>query len=122
MYMVTGPMLIIQNNAIMKEHGFPYPLALSAIGLVSSAAVAHLVVAMGWGEINDLNREAVAGKMFWEKLAPVGFMYALSLGFGNAAYIFLNVGFIQMMKVRFATLIYCLYYMITYCLRIREEF
>jgi len=103
MYMVTGPMLIIQNNAIMKEHGFPYPLALSAIGLVSSAAVAHLVVAMGWGEINDLNRDAVAGKMFWEKLAPVGFMYALSLGFGNAAYIFLNVGFIQMMKVSFAT-------------------
>ena len=99
LYMITGPALIVLNNSIMKKHGFPYPMALSAVGLVSSAAVAHLAVAIGWGEIRDANREAVSGPEFWKKLAPVGFMYALTLGLGNAAYIFLDVGFVQMMKV-----------------------
>jgi hypothetical protein len=99
LYMVCGPMLIVINQNIMKEHGFPYPMALSALGLVSSSAVARVAVTMGWAEIRDSAREAVKGPEFWSKLAPVGASYAFTLGCGNAAYLYLDVGFLQMMKV-----------------------
>jgi len=103
LYMVCGPALIVINKSIMTKHGFPYPLALSALGLVSSAAVARFVVTMGWGEIRDSSRQAVEGSAFWSKLAPVGASYACALGFGNSAYLFLDVGFVQMMKVSLET-------------------
>ena len=111
LYMVCGPALIVINKTILTEHGFPYPLALSALGLVSSAAVARLVVTMGWGEIRETSRRAVAGSAFWSKLAPVGASYACTLGFGNSAYLFLDVGFVQMMKVSLfkCSLIYFFY-------------
>jgi hypothetical protein len=99
LYMVCGPALILLNQSIMKDHGFPYPLALSAVGLVSSAAVARFIVTMGWGEIREGSRRAVEGPAFWSKLAPVGASYACALGFGNSAYLYLDVGFVQMMKV-----------------------
>ena len=99
LYMVCGPALIVVNQNIMKEHGFPYPMALSALGLVSSSAVARVAVTMGWAEIRESARDAVQGPEFWSKLAPVGASYAFTLGCGNAAYLYLDVGFLQMMKV-----------------------
>ena len=99
LYMGCGPTLIVLNKTIMHDHGFPYPMALSALGLVGSTVVAYVAVAMGWGEIRKKNIDAVSGLQFWRKIVPIGATYAITLGCGNAAYLYLDVGFVQMMKV-----------------------
>ena len=38
------------------------------------------------------------------KIAPIGLLYSGSLVCSNMAYIYLNVGFIQMLKVRMSSL------------------
>jgi hypothetical protein len=97
--MSCGPTLIVLNKNIMQTHGFPFPMALSALGLMGSTAVAFFTVAMGWGEVRKKNRDAVSGLQFWRKLVPIGAMYAITLGCGNASYLYLDVGFVQMFKV-----------------------
>eukprot|EP00597_Dinobryon_sp_UTEXLB2267_P004860 CAMPEP_0170076850 /NCGR_PEP_ID=MMETSP0019_2-20121128/13776_1 /TAXON_ID=98059 /ORGANISM="Dinobryon sp., Strain UTEXLB2267" /LENGTH=291 /DNA_ID=CAMNT_0010288809 /DNA_START=159 /DNA_END=1034 /DNA_ORIENTATION=- len=43
-------------------------------------------------------KEAVEGVLWYKRVLPVGLAYASTLAFGNTVYLFLNVGFIQMLK------------------------
>jgi hypothetical protein len=110
--MVVGPSLILVNNKIMHEHAFPYPMAVSAIGVCSSALVARLVVLMDWGTIDPANAKEVSGRAFWSRLCPVGVLHACTLAFGNAVYLYLGVGFVQMMKAFTPVVILCVLYLL----------
>ena len=98
MYLVVGPTLILLNKTIMRDYFFPYPTTLSAMGVMTSALVTHAAVKLGYAEVTEENRAAVAGDAFWRKLAPVGALFAITLSSGNAVYLFLDVGFVQILK------------------------
>jgi drug/metabolite transporter (DMT)-like permease len=57
---------------------------------------AQLIVRLGFVTLSRV--EAVEGVLWYKRVLPVGFAYALTLGFGNAVYLLLDVGFIQMLK------------------------
>lgn len=44
---------------------------------------------------------------YMAKIAPIGILYSGSLVCSNTAYMYLNVGFIQMLKVRLPTSNHC---------------
>jgi hypothetical protein len=42
----------------------------------------------------------MTGRVYLRAIVPIGIFFSLSLMFSNAAYLFLSVSFIQMLKVR----------------------
>merc|ERR1719253_1584144 len=82
----------------MNEAGFPFPIMLSSLGVISSMAVAHAAVFLGFGKIDERNAELLSGVNWYRRVLPLGVMQALTLVFGNWVYMYLGVGFIQMLK------------------------
>jgi len=97
-YMVIGPALILLNKFILQDLEFPYPMFLSGLGVLVSGLVAQLLVRLGYVQLSPTRREAVEGALWYRRVLPVGLAHAGTLAFGNTVYLFLGVGFIQMLK------------------------
>lgn len=98
-YMISGPSLIVVNRQLIKEYKFTYPLLISALGQVSSAIFCRVLVATGFAEISEKNRDVARdSKFILQSLLPVGLCQAVTLCCGNLVYNYLNLGFIQMLK------------------------
>ncbi|CAE8626215.1 unnamed protein product [Polarella glacialis] len=98
LFMLVGPMLIVVNKRIMTEVGFPYPMLLSALGVSGSAAVTHLAVALGLAQVRQECLEFASGSNWYYRILPVGFCSAATMTFGNFQYLYMDLGFIQMLK------------------------
>jgi drug/metabolite transporter (DMT)-like permease len=95
-YMFLGPALIMINQYILKSLHFPYPMFLSGLGVLSSGLLAKALV---YFKIVKLQRlDAVEGVLWYKRVLPVGLSGAMTLSFGNMVYLYLDVGFIQMLK------------------------
>eukprot|EP00929_Paragymnodinium_shiwhaense_P000280 TRINITY_DN100520_c0_g1_i1.p1 TRINITY_DN100520_c0_g1~~TRINITY_DN100520_c0_g1_i1.p1 ORF type:complete len:536 (+),score=80.90 TRINITY_DN100520_c0_g1_i1:125-1609(+) len=99
LFMLVGPSLMMMNKHIMQVLGFEYPMALSSLGLVVSSIFVRLGTAFGVApELRRESREVVAGHRWFTTAFPIGFAKALTLALGNCAYLYLGLGFIQMLK------------------------
>lgn len=107
-YMLIGPGLILLNKYILEELSFPYPIFLSGLGVVCSALCARLLIFLGFVVVEK--KEAVSGHLWYKRVLPVGMAHALSLSTGNAVYLLLNVGFIQMLKSFTPVIVMCFLY------------
>jgi hypothetical protein len=94
--MVIGPALIMLNQYILKSLNFPYPMALSGMGVLASGIFARILVSLGYVQIQ--RAEAIEGYLWYRRVLPVGMASAATLAFGNMVYLHLDVGFIQMLK------------------------
>lgn len=94
--MAIGPGLILLNKYILDELSFPFPIFLSGLGVFTSALAARVIIALGYVTVE--RKEAVVGHLWYRRVLPVGLAHALSLSTGNAVYLLLNVGLIQMLK------------------------
>jgi hypothetical protein len=97
-YMVVGPSLILVNKEIMQTLHFDLPLTLSCMGLLTSAVVIRSLVALGICEIRPETYEALAGTGWYKSVLPIALAKAVTLAAGNAVYLHLGLGFIQMLK------------------------
>jgi len=98
-FLFMGPMLIVTNSYILRVAHFPYPMLLCIMGLLASTGCAHFLVAIGYAKINPATANYVRGpRKFSRRLLPVGALFATSIATGNAAYMYLGVGIIQMLK------------------------
>lgn len=95
-FMLIGPSLIMVNQYILKTLHFPYPIFLSGLGVVASGLTAKLIVQLGYVKIQ--RTEAIEGWLWYKRVLPVGLSTAATLSFGNIVYLYLDVGFIQMLK------------------------
>lgn len=95
-YLCIGPGLILLNQHILKALNFPYPMFLSGLGVLASGILAQVVVTLGVVKLE--RQESVQGLLWYKRVLPVGLAHASTLAFGNAVYLYLNVGFIQMLK------------------------
>ena len=95
-YLLIGPTLIVVNRRILKELHFNYPMTLSGLGLLFTSVVCVSVVGLGWVKLE--HRERVTLPFACSNLMPVGAAMASTLSFGNAVYLHLPVGYIQMLK------------------------
>eukprot|EP01059_Diplonema_ambulator_P012971 TRINITY_DN23461_c0_g1_i1.p1 TRINITY_DN23461_c0_g1~~TRINITY_DN23461_c0_g1_i1.p1 ORF type:complete len:330 (+),score=70.35 TRINITY_DN23461_c0_g1_i1:23-1012(+) len=96
-YLCAGPGLIILNKHVMQELGFKYPITLSALGMVAASIVSVASIKLGWVEAKKEATE-IDTKTWVRCCIPVGVCKAATLTFGNATYLYLNLGFIQMLK------------------------
>jgi drug/metabolite transporter (DMT)-like permease len=95
-YMCIGPSLILLNKYILHNLHFPYPMFLSGLGVLVSGIVAQVLVRTGYVTLQ--RKEAVEGILWYKRVLPVGLAHASTLAFGNTVYLYLPVGFIQMLK------------------------
>lgn len=98
LYMWSGSWLILANQRIMNELGFNCPIILSALGTVTSAVTTRLAVCIGLAKVGPEAMAYTTGRLWYVGVFPVAVAQATTLAFGNAAYMFLGVGFIQMLK------------------------
>lgn len=79
--------------ALTPPSGFPYPVALTLWHMVFCSFLATVIVKLGYVEPIGMSRET-----YLRAIVPIGFLYAGTLWLGNAAYLYLSVSFIQMLK------------------------
>eukprot|EP00887_Chlorella_sp_A99_P002687 scaffold6.g2687.t1 len=85
--------VILLNKWILAYGGFPYPITLTLSHMAFSAALSAALVRGGWVEGKGLDSDT-----YLCCILPIGACYAGTLWVGNAAYLYLSVSFIQMLK------------------------
>ncbi|KAL1510812.1 hypothetical protein AB1Y20_007096 [Prymnesium parvum] len=85
--------IILFNKYLLDTAGFHFPLTLVLLHMVFISACTLLFRLAGWEDI-----PFVSWRDIGLRFVPVGICFALSLGLGNAAYLYISVAFIQMIK------------------------
>jgi len=96
LYLSIGPSLIIVNRTILRDRKFGYPMAVSGMGLLFSAAVSMVLIHCGC--VRREHQSQITLGFCMSNLVPIGGALAATLASGNAVYLYLPVGFIQMLK------------------------
>jgi len=95
-YVFSGLSITLVNKIIVRDSGLHAPALVSSTGALFIAAVTRLLVWMGRIQVKPIKGKS------WEfafcRALPVGVLAAGSLCFGNMSYIFLDPGFVQMLK------------------------
>uniref|UniRef100_A0A7S4QL33 Sugar phosphate transporter domain-containing protein n=1 Tax=Alexandrium monilatum TaxID=311494 RepID=A0A7S4QL33_9DINO len=111
-YLCSGLLIVVVNKSIVRDHGLHAPALVSSTGALFTAALTRLLVFFGKIHVRPV------GKRPWEfafrRALPVGFCAAGSLCFGNMSYIYLDAGFVQMLKAGTPALLL----MVLSCLRV----
>jgi hypothetical protein len=85
--------VIMFNKWVLSYSGFPYPVALTIWHMAFCSALAFTIVKLGFVEPIGMSTET-----YLKAVVPIGGCYAGTLWLGNAAYLYLSVSFIQMLK------------------------
>ena len=85
--------VILFNKYLLAARGFHFPLTLVLCHMLFISACATLWKALRWLEVPE-----VAPRDMLTRFVPVGIFFGLSLGLGNAAYLYISVAFVQMLK------------------------
>jgi hypothetical protein len=92
LYLLASPTAILLNKYLMKDLGFGYPVAITALGQIVTALFASCAVYC-WGVSIENGRQEN-----WLNFAALGGASALALVLGQYPYLYLTVAFIQMLK------------------------
>lgn len=96
-YLLAGPALILLNNQILHDLKFPFPILLSASGVLFGAILSHFCYGLGIMKLTQ--PELVGSSAFrYGSSWPIGALSAATLALGNAAYVYLSVATCQMLK------------------------
>jgi len=95
MYSISGPLIIVVNKSIVRDHGLKAPGLVSSMGMIFTAVVTRVLSGLGKIPITTVDEGRLT---FFSRILPVGVCTAASFLFGNMAYEFLDPGFLQMMK------------------------
>ena len=85
--------IILFNKHILTGYNFPYPATLVLIHMLFASACCTTAKVLGWVDIPQL-----ALRQWLTQILPVGLCFAVSLVLGNAAYLYISVAFVQMLK------------------------
>lgn len=96
---VVSSSIIFLNKYIMAgpdgANGFPFPMALSCIGMTTSSIGSYIAVV----RLKLVPQTIEITPRFWfGRALPIGVCGALTLYFGNLAYLYISVSYIQMLK------------------------
>jgi len=96
LFCIVGPGLIVLNKYLMQNMSFPYPIAVSNLGMASSVVFSRVCHYYGIVEIKK--QEALEGRNYYTRVMLVGLAHATTLIFGNWVYLYLGMGLVQMLK------------------------
>ena len=89
--------IIMLNKWIISVLGFPFPMTLSLLGMLFSLTCSAALTKLT--SLSTRNVE-ITVRFCLLRAAPIGVLTALTLYFGNLAYVDLSVSFLQMLKAR----------------------
>jgi len=89
--------VIIFNKWILHTKQFRYPIFLTTWHLIFSTAMTQ-ILARCTSVLDSRKKVPMTGRVYLRAIVPIGLFFSLSLMFSNAAYLFLSVAFIQMLK------------------------
>eukprot|EP00747_Dinoflagellata_sp_TGD_P057144 gnl/TRDRNA2_/TRDRNA2_150485_c0_seq1.p1 gnl/TRDRNA2_/TRDRNA2_150485_c0~~gnl/TRDRNA2_/TRDRNA2_150485_c0_seq1.p1 ORF type:complete len:335 (-),score=59.19 gnl/TRDRNA2_/TRDRNA2_150485_c0_seq1:115-1119(-) len=92
LFVTSGPLLVIINKKILRDHALHMPAFVSSLGIIFTSIFTHVMVLIGQVDVKPRG-----GIRIW-RLLPVGISSAGTFMFGNLAYVYLDAGFIQMLK------------------------
>ncbi|KAL4434231.1 hypothetical protein ABPG75_000672 [Micractinium tetrahymenae] len=93
LWIALSAAVILYNKWVLAFSGFPYPVALTMWHMFFCAALAWVIIRLGYVEPVKMGLDT-----YLRTIVPIGFLYAGTLWLGNAAYLYLSVSFIQMLK------------------------
>ncbi|KXZ44372.1 hypothetical protein GPECTOR_68g343 [Gonium pectorale] len=85
--------VILINKYILGYGGFPFPVALTMVHMALCSSLAFLLIKAGVVPTIQMENE-----MYYKNVVPIAALFAGTLWLGNAAYVYLSVSFIQMIK------------------------
>jgi len=91
--------VIIFNKWVLDRKGFKFPIFLTTWHLVFATVMTQLMARFST-LLDSRKKVPMTGRVYLRAIVPIGAFFSLSLIFSNAAYLFLSVAFIQMLKVR----------------------
>ncbi|GAX82100.1 hypothetical protein CEUSTIGMA_g9528.t1 [Chlamydomonas eustigma] len=94
-WMVVSSVAILVNKSLMVDVGFKFPTTVCLIGLASTTALSYVAVKIA---VPAQEQYTVTMEQYIFRIMPIGFMMALCMQTGNAAYLYLTVAFVQMLK------------------------
>jgi len=95
--------LILYNKYILSQMGFPFPVSLTLWHQLFCTCVVWIMRALS---MPDAKSASISTEDYLKRVVPVGVIFAAVLWFGNAAYLYLSVSFIQMTKAFMPALVY----------------
>lgn len=93
-WIVLSTALILLNKHILSRAGFNFPVTLVLIHMSFCSLCALIWKLCGWITVPYLG----GPRVYIARFVPVGLFFAASLSLGNAAYLFISVAFVQMLK------------------------
>ncbi|KAL4870314.1 hypothetical protein BDV12DRAFT_195462 [Aspergillus spectabilis] len=96
-WILWSNLTILFNKWILESTPFRYPILLTTWHLLF-ATLATQLLARTTTLLNGRKSIKMTPKLYISRIAPIGVLYSGSLVCSNMAYLYLNVGFVQMIK------------------------
>eukprot|EP00913_Durusdinium_trenchii_P035185 g32916.t1 len=95
-YVMSGLTIVVVNKCVVRDSGLHAPALVSSMGALFTAMTTRFLVFIGKVEVREVDLTPLEFAIW--RAFPVGVLAAGSLCFGNMSYIYLDAGFIQMLK------------------------
>ncbi len=93
--------VVLSNKWLMHPKRFPFPVSLTCCHMAVSALAGAFAVKSGM-----TTKQKLSWKMWAKFCLPVGALSASALFFGNVAFLYLTVSFMQMLKANLPVLVF----------------
>jgi Triose-phosphate Transporter family len=101
-WMTISISVILFNKWLLAYSGFPFPIALTLWHMAFCSVVGILCCRV----FKLVRTHEMSTREYFNRVMPIGVLYAASLWLSNSAYLYLSVSFIQMTKSLMPGLVY----------------
>ncbi|GLC35983.1 hypothetical protein PLESTB_000526000 [Pleodorina starrii] len=93
LWIFLSAVVIMVNKYVLTFAGFPFPIALTLTHMAFCSTLAFLIIKAGFVETVHMDSAT-----YFRNVVPIAALFSGTLWLGNAAYLYLSVAFIQMLK------------------------
>mmetsp|Transcript_21616 Transcript_21616/g.59958 ORF Transcript_21616/g.59958 Transcript_21616/m.59958 type:complete len:362 (-) Transcript_21616:989-2074(-) len=102
LWIVLSSLVILINKYVLSYAGFPYPVALTLTHMGFCSILAFFLVKV----LRVTDPIDMGVSLYFTNVVPIAGLFSGTLWLGNAAYMFLSVSFIQMLKAVMPIVVY----------------
>ncbi|GLI60866.1 hypothetical protein VaNZ11_003083 [Volvox africanus] len=95
LWIFLSTLVIMVNKYVLAYAGFPFPVALTLTHMGFCSAIAFVLIKTGF--VAPVNMDL---RTYCRNVLPIAALFSGTLWLGNAAYLYLSVAFIQMLKAQ----------------------
>ncbi|EFJ44764.1 hypothetical protein VOLCADRAFT_82602 [Volvox carteri f. nagariensis] len=93
LWIFLSALVIMVNKYVLTYADFPFPIALTLTHMAFCSALAFLIIKAGF--VDTVHMDSTT---YLKNVIPIAALFSGTLWLGNAAYLYLSVAFIQMLK------------------------